>query len=102
MIKEINLQFKFDYNDYNSPNGFILQRDLTEKECRYILEDILMIYEKYWGKHKNNIKNIVNNWLRGETGDYLIMELQEDSSESICIWSSFEIVKYLKKINAIL
>ena len=81
---------KFDLGIVNvemHPNkfvkGFILKRNLTTKECKYIMRNLLGIdiktkedcydIEEY-KEYNEELTNDVNDWLRGETDDSAIME----------------------------
>ncbi len=97
------------------PNGYIqglvLNRDLTIKECRYIMLNILGIqintrkdfdfsYD-YADYNKGLIEN-VNEWLRGNIEDYVIMEYEYDCSNvPIGVMNLIPLIAYLKKRNII-
>lgn len=93
------------------PNGYVkglvLNRDLTVKECRYIMHDILGIeimtkddfdfaYD-YTDYNKELVDN-VNNWLKGDVDDCTIMEYAYDCADDpIGIMNLIPIIAYLKK-----
>lgn len=88
------------------PKGFILKRDLTVRECRYILYSLLGINiatkddlddEEYREQNEEYVQT-VNAWLRGETDDSAIIEFAFDcSDEPLGLMNMLPIVAYLQK-----
>lgn len=88
------------------PKGFILKRDLTVRECRYILYSLLGINiatkddlddEEYREQNEEYVQT-VNAWLRGETDDSAIIEFAFDcSDEPLRLMNMLPIVAYLQK-----
>lgn len=88
------------------PKGFILKRDLTVRECRYILYSLLGINiatkddlddEEYREQNEEYVQT-VNAWLRGETDDSVIIEFAFDcSDEPLGLMNMLPIVAYLQK-----
>lgn len=89
------------------PKGLVLKRDLTVRECRHIMRNLLMIeinseedcYDSdEYKEYNSELKRVVNDWLRGEEEDYSIMEYAYDcSDEPIGIMNFIPILMYLKK-----
>ena len=89
------------------PKGLVLKRDLTVRECRHIMRNLLMIeinseedcYDSdEYKEYNSELKRVVNDWLRGEAEDYSIMEYAYDcSDESIGVMNLIPILMYLKK-----
>ena len=72
------------------PKGLVLKRELTIRECRYIMRNLLMIeinseedcYDsKEYKEYNSELQKVVNDWLRGEAEDYSIMEYAYDCSD---------------------
>ena len=89
------------------PKGLVLKRELTIRECRYIMRNLLMIdinteddcfdSEEY-KEYNSELKKTVNEWLRGDAEDYSIMEYAYDcSDEPIGMMNMIPILMYLKK-----
>lgn len=89
------------------PKGLILKRDLTLRECKYILGNLLGIElfthedfndnEEYQDR-MNEYCDTVNAWLRGNVDDSAIMEFAFDCSDDpIDIMNLIPIIQYLKK-----
>lgn len=89
------------------PKGLILKRDLTLRECKHILGNLLGIElftredsydnEEYRDK-MDEYHDTVNAWLRGNADDFSIMEFAFDcSDEPIGIMNLIPIICYLKK-----
>ena len=89
------------------PKGLVLKRELTIRECRYIMRNLLMIeinneedcYDsEEYKEYNSELQKVVNDWLRGEEEDYSIMEYAYDcSDEPIGIMNFIPILMYLKK-----
>lgn len=93
------------------PKGLILKRELTLRECKYILFQLLGIelqtredfefYEEYKDA-MNNYRETVNAWLKGEADDDSIAEFAFDcSDEQLGLMNMIPIVAYLKKKGVI-
>ena len=89
------------------PKGLVLNRELTIRECRHIMKNLLMIdinteedcfdSEEY-KEYNSELKRVVNDWLRGDEEDYSIMEYAYDcSDEPIGMINLIPIIIYLKK-----
>lgn len=89
------------------PKGLILKRDLTVRECKHILGNLLGIElstredcydnEEYQDK-MDEYRDTVNAWLRGDADDSAIMEFAFDCSDDpIGIMNLIPIICYLKK-----
>lgn len=97
------------------PNGYIqgfdLNRDLTTKECRHIMFNILGIqintrkdfdFSYDYADYNEELTENVNKWLRGQCDDEHIMEYAYDCAEDpIGIMNLIPIIAYLKKRNII-
>ena len=89
------------------PKGLVLKRELTIRECRYIMRNLLMIeinseedcYDsEEYKEYNSELQKVVNDWLRGEAEDYSIMEYAYDcSDEPIGVMNLIPILMYLKK-----
>ena len=89
------------------PKGLVLKRELTIRECRYIMRNLLMIeinseedcYDsEEYKEYNSELQKVVNDWLRGEAEDYSIMEYAYDcSDESIGVMNLIRSLMYLKK-----
>lgn len=111
-MKKYNLgTVKVEMEANGFPKGLILKRELTIRECRYILRNLLGIeiqtkedcYDaEEYKEYNEEIKHNVNEWLKGDFDDYAIMEFAYDcSDESIGIMNLIPILFYLKKIGVI-
>ena len=89
------------------PKGLILKRDLTLRECKHILGNLLGIElstredcydnEEYQDK-MDEYRDTVNAWLRGDADDSAIMGFAFDcTDEPIGIMNLIPIICYLKK-----
>lgn len=108
MKKTFNIGKVFlEMHDNGFPKGFILKRDLTYKECSYILKNLLGIWhttkedcsdEEDWKYWRNTIIDDVNKWLRGERDDSAIREFASDCmDEDLGLMNLIPIICYLKK-----
>jgi len=107
IVKLSNFKMKthFCFDD-----GFIMKRNITCRESRYILRKILGIdinddssldrdeYKEY----NEKLTKDVNLWLRGDTDDTTIMEYACGcENDPIGIWNAFKIAEYLIKKDII-
>ena len=93
------------------PKGLVLKRELTIRECRHIMKNLLMIeinseedcYDVYeYDVYNSELQKDVNDWLRGDVDDYRIMNYAYGySDESIGIMNLIPILMYLKKRDVI-
>ena len=93
------------------PKGLFLKRELTIRECRHIMKNLLMIeinseedcYDVYeYDVYNSELQKDVNDWLRGDVDDYRIMNYAYGySDESIGIMNLIPILMYLKKRDVI-
>ena len=124
----MNKEFKFKSITVTLENngmvcGFLLKRDLTIKEARHIVGEILRIdlmnqADFDYGdmndpeQVEENIKDFqdyndelcdhVNSWLKGKCDDTIIMDYAYDcSDEPLGILNLLPIIEYLQKINVI-
>ena len=103
--------------------GFLLKRDLTIEETRYIVGEILRIdvfnlSDFDYGDvddpeqveanldefncYNDELCSHVNSWLRGECGDDIITDYACDCSDApLGIFNLLPIIEYLQKINVI-
>lgn len=111
-MKKYNLgTVKLEMESNGFPKGLILKRELTIRECRYILHNLLGIeiqtkedcydteeYKDYNGELRYN----VNGWLKGNFDDEIIMEYAYDcSDEHLGMMNLIPIICYLKKHEVI-
>lgn len=88
-------------------SGFKLKRELTLRESKYILNNLLGIavegrdcFEDSEGykEYNDEIHKIVTSWLRGELEDDAIQSLSYDCSEEpLGVFNALNIVIYLQK-----
>src|SRR5574344_383358 len=87
--------------------GFVMNRDVTLREAKYILKTLLGIdindkdcfddIEEY-KEYNEDLLDSMNGWLKGNRDDSSIMEYAGDcSGEPIGIWNAFKIAQYLSK-----
>lgn len=111
-MKKYNIgSVKLNLENNGFPKGLILNRDLTVKESRYIMYNLLGInintiddcYDRDEYKEYNiDLSNNVNSWLRGDIDDVSLMEYAGDcSDEPIGVMNLIPIIYYLKKKNII-
>ena len=89
------------------PKGLILKRELTLRECKYILDKLLGIDlleredfydDEEYRDQMNNYKDTVNAWLKGDAADYSIAEFSYDYQfAQLGLMNMIPIVAYLKK-----
>ena len=95
----------------NRIDGLVLKRNVTIREAKYILVNILGIelltkddfenLEEYQEQNQEYTR-VVNDWLSGKTDDTAIMEFAYDcSDDAIGIFNLIAIIYYLKKRNVI-
>lgn len=99
------VKMKMETNGY--PKGFILKRDLTIKETKFIMRNLLGIdvltkedfeYAEEYKEYNEELKNTVQEWLSGDAEDSAIMEYAYDCAEEpIGIMNLVPIIYYLKK-----
>lgn len=111
-MKKYNLgTIKVEMKDNGFPNGLILNRELTLRECRYILRNLLGIeigtledfYDREeYSDYNDGLKKDVNEWMVGNLDDSAIMEYAYDcSDECLGIMNLIPIISYLKKHKVI-
>lgn len=111
-MKKYNLgTVKVEMEANGFPKGLILKRELTIRECRYIMRNLLGIeistledcYDREeYSDYNNELQTNVNSWLVGNVDDSSIMEYAYDcSDESIGIMNLIPIILYLKKHEVI-
>lgn len=86
--------------------GFALKRDLTVRECKHILGNLLGYnlntledcYDKEdYRNYNKDIANNVNQWLRGNADDWVIEEYAYDCDDNIGVMNLIPVIAYLKK-----
>lgn len=106
-VGEISLiEEKDDY-----PRGLNLKRELTLKECKYILENILKIdfadktmfgCKEEFDDYKKQIVFLINSWIKGEIDlGTVLTECGEYYEKDVPVFIAFPLVEYLRKIDAI-
>lgn len=107
-IKKVKLpEVKLIVEDDKLFSGIVLKRELTLKECRFIMENILGIVletrdefdeEEEYNEYNDNLVGDVNSWLVGDCDDYTIMEYAYDcADEPIGIWKAISVLMYLEE-----
>ena len=112
-MKKFNIgTVRMEMESNGFPKGFILKRELTLRECRYILKTLFGIdindadcfnYAYEYKSYNDALKQDVNGWLKGECyDDYIMMEYAGDcGDEPIGIMNLVPLICYLKKKNII-
>ena len=110
-LKTFSLKFKMEKRANGNLKGFQLKRELTVRECRHVMKNILDIVinelEDCDGKedyieYNEELASTVNEWLTGEIDDSVIMEYASDcSDEPLGCWNAFAIAEYLSKRDII-
>lgn len=111
-MKKYNIgTIKLELESNGFPKGLILNRNLTVKESRYIMRNLLGIdintLDEYddrdeYKEYNDELTNCINSWLKGDVDDDSVMEYAFDcSDESIGIMNLIPIICYLKKKNII-
>lgn len=88
--------------------GFVMKRDVTLREARYISKRLLGIdiYTKddlddaeEYNSYNEDLLNDINGWLKGNVDDGHILEnyAGDCGDEPIGIWNAFKIAQYLSK-----
>jgi len=104
-IGDINLHY-----DKHKVAGFVLKRDATTEECRYIMSSIfdivLDIAEDYdnveeFKEYNKDVTDIVNSWLVGEVDDSFINDYADTYFFSLRIIDLIPLIIYLKKCDII-
>lgn len=93
------------------PKGLVLSRELTIRECRYIMRELLGIdiqdsdcfeFSVDYKIYNDELCKDVNGWLRGECDERCIMEYAYDcSDEPLGMMNLLPIIMYLKRKNII-
>lgn len=108
MNKTLNLgKIKLTMHDNGFPRGFILKRELTVKEARYLMYELLGIdigeredYESQeeYKEYNDRLCWDVNAWLRGDVDESVIAEYAYDcSDEQLGMHNMLIIAQYLIK-----
>lgn len=111
-MKRYNLgTIKLEMENNGFPKGLILKRELTVRESRYIMRNLLGIDvgtredfddKEGYSDYNDELQTNVNGWLVGNFDDSVIMEYAYDcSDEFIGIMNLIPILFYLKKIGVI-
>lgn len=105
-FRKVNLSFNVYVEDNGFDNGFVLKRNVTIREAKYIMKDILGIQiltiddfqdKNEYIDYNRQLALDVNCWLLGQLDDQIIMDYAYDcSDEPIGIWNAFKIAEYLK------
>lgn len=107
-MKKYNLgTVKMTMETNGFPKGLILKRELTLRECKYILDRLLGIDlqtrecfydDEEYQNQMHEYKETVNAWLKGEADDAAIAEFMYDCQyEQLGLMNMIPIVSYLKK-----
>lgn len=107
MNKILNLgKVKLTMHDNGFPKGFILKRELTVREARYLLDKLLGIdisdrecfeFQEYYNEYNDELCNNVNAWLRGDADDSIIAGYAYDSDEQLGMHNMLIITQFLMK-----
>ena len=90
--------------------GFVLKRDATTEECRYIMSSIFDIVldnaEDYdnveeFKEYNKDVTDMVNSWLVGEVDDSFISDYTDTYFFSVRIIDLIPLIIYLKKCEII-
>lgn len=106
-VKTFDLgKLKINMHNNGFPKGLILKRNLSLKECKYILNNLLGFHVytkddcydyKDYEIYNNQLKEDVNNWLLGEFDDSVITEYASNLfEEKLSIMNLILILSYLK------
>lgn len=98
---------KLTMSENGFPKGLILKRDLTLRECRHIMLDLLGIdilnsedfdFAEDYNDYRETMVSDVNKWLRGETIDEVIAEYAYDcATDQLGLHNMIPIIAYLLK-----
>lgn len=108
MNKILNLgKVKLTMRDNGFPKGFILKRELTLREARYLMSQLLGIdisdrdcfeFQYEYKEYNDGLCQDVNAWLRGDADDSVIAEYAYDcSDEQLGMHNMLIITQYLIK-----
>lgn len=108
MNKILNLgKVKLTMHDNGFPRGFILKRELTVREARYLMYELLGIniceredYESQeeYKEYNDGLCLDVNKWLRGDADESVIADYAYDcSDEQLGMHNMLIITQYLIK-----
>ncbi len=111
-MKKFNLgTIKVDMENNGFPKGLILKRDVTVREARYIMFNLLGINiwvredcetNEEYKEYNDALTSVVNSWLIGEYDDYALMEYAGDcADEQLGLMNMIPILNYLKKKSVI-
>lgn len=111
-MKKFNLGVvKMEMEPNGFPKGFMLKRNLTIKECKFIMRNLLgidvltnedFIDAEEYKEYNDDLKDTVQKWLSGDAEDSAIMEYAYDcTGEEIGIMNLIPIICYLKKKDII-
>ncbi len=109
-MKRFNVgTIKMNIQENGFPKGLVLNRELTIRECRYIMRELLGIdiqtidcfeFSEDYKDYNTDLCKDVNNWLRGDCDEDRIMEYAYDcSDEPLGMMNLIPIIIYLKKKN---
>lgn len=109
--KSFSLKFKMEKHGNGTLKGFYLKRELTIREVRHIMKNILRIVINEsdecdgavdYAEYNAELSNTVKRWLVGDADDTEIMEYAYDcSDEPLGCWNAFAIAEYLSKRDII-
>lgn len=110
--KKIKLnEFKVIPRQNGFLDGLVLKRDLTLRECKYVMKNIfgIVISERddfdgteEYSDYNASLCNDVNEWLRGKFDDTIITEYAYDcSDEPLGVFNCISLLVYLQKKNII-
>lgn len=107
-MRKFNLgTIKVEMNNNGFPKGLILKRDLTLRECKYLMRELLGIdiltrdcyeFADDYADYNDELVKDVNDWLRGNLDDEGIAQYAYDcSDEQLGIMNLIPILNYLIK-----
>lgn len=107
-MKILNLgKVKLTMHDNGFPKGFILKRELTVREARYLMSQLLGIdiserddfeSQEEYKEYNDGLCQDVNDWLRGDADESVIAEYAYDcSEEQLGMHNMLIITQYLIK-----
>lgn len=111
-MKKFNIgTIKINMQSNGFAKGLVLNRELTVRECRYIMRELLGIdiqdsdcfeFSEEYKDYNTELCNDVNNWLKGDCDEHAIMNYAYDcSDEPLGMMNLIPIIVYLKKKNII-
>ena len=111
-MKTVKLNsFKVKLRGNGFVDGFQTKRELSLKECKHILSNILGINlpdqddfddKQDYSEYCDQMVTDVNDWIVGKSDDYAIMEYAYDcSDEPLGVFNCIKLLEYLQKKEVI-